>query len=171
MKHSLFTYLLGALLIAVTTGCAQIRDHREFEQPLGIELTTGIGGTMFRMNKEGDLPNAFGGRDVWGGKVDKGYAHVKLVGIQNDTLILSISDVSWTSTETTMDRYGAFRQPGTVDVAQTVNIGDGPGQDSTLVHLDTTRQNDIVIAGVRIKVIEVQPYSVRYLLEDLQTAR
>lgn len=75
-------------IVLLATGCGAIRSHRQLEEPLGAQLTSGIGGTLFRLNKTGDLPNAFGGRDIWGGKVDKGFAEMKLVGIEDQTVVL-----------------------------------------------------------------------------------
>ena len=72
MKVHMITLTISVLINVVLSGCGTIRSHRHLEQPLGTSLTTGIGGTIFRLNKTGDLPNAFGGRDIWGGKIDKG---------------------------------------------------------------------------------------------------
>src|SRR6266498_2735013 len=120
------TVLVGLLLVSA---CGTVRSHRQIEQPYGSQLTSGIGGTLFRLNKVGDLPNAFGGRDVWGGKIDKGYAEVKLVGIDDRTLMLDVIDMNRNSSETVMDRYKPFQQRGivNVDVKQSVNLTSGEG--------------------------------------------
>ena len=120
--------LVGFFIIAVltlTAACGTIRSHRQVDQPLGPQLTTGIGGTVFRMNKLSDLPNAFGGRDIYGGKVDRGFAEIKLVGIEDQTLVLDIVDVNRQSSETTMERRKDLMRPGvaSVDVQQSVNVG------------------------------------------------
>src|SRR2546425_11355518 len=104
------------LPFAITTGCGAIQTHRQLEQPLGATLVSGVGGTLFRLNKLGDLPNAFGGRDIWGGKVDKGFAEVRLAGIEEQTLLLDVIDVNRQSSETTMDRYKPFQRPGLINV-------------------------------------------------------
>jgi hypothetical protein len=147
-----------------------IRCHRQVEQPLGAELVSGVGGTLFRLNKLGDLPNAFGGRDMWGGKVDKGFAEVRLAGIEDQTLLLDVIDVNRQSSETTMDRYKPFQRPGlvNVDVQQSVTVGSGGSPTPYRVRLDTTKQQEIVIAGIRLRVLEVQAHAVRYSLEDVQ---
>src|SRR5712691_9334026 len=95
------------LPFAITTGCGAIQTHRQLEQPLGAERVSGVGGTLFRLNKLGDLPNAFGGRGIWGGKVDKGFAEVRLAGIEDQTLLLDVIDVNRHSSETTMDKVQA----------------------------------------------------------------
>jgi hypothetical protein len=121
------------------------------------------------LNKLGDLPNAFGGRDIWGGKVDRGFAEMKLVGIEDQTLILDVVDLSRQSSETTMDRYKPFQQRGVVNVVQqSINVGSSAAPTPTRIRLDVRKQSDIVVSGIKVRFIEVQPYSVRYTLEDLQ---
>src|SRR5437879_11224811 len=118
MKPFTWTRLVQTSLIAAlafTAACGEIRSHRQLDQPLGSQLTTGIGGTVFRLNKSSDLPNVFGGRDIYGGKVDRGFAEIKLVGIEDQALILDVVDVSRQSSETVMDRYKPF-QKGVVNV-------------------------------------------------------
>ena len=161
------------ILLIVTSllmfGCSTIRTHNNLEQPTGSVLTTGIGGIIFRLNKTGDLPNAFGGRDIWGGKVDKGFAEMKLAGIEGAVLLLAITDVSKHSTETTMDRYKVFEnQNESVDVDTTVIVGNQEQLRPYIVRFDTNEQRDIVIGGVRVNFSEVQPYSVQYSLTIIQ---
>ena len=160
--------MLAIALLA--TGRGAIRTHRQLEQPLGAQLTSGIGGTLFRLNKTGDLPNAFGGRDIWGGKVDKGFAEMKLVGIEDQTVVLNVIDINRQSSETTMDRYKPFQRSAVVgvDVQQSIALGQGETPKPYRIRLDTRPQQDIVISGIRVKFIQVQPYSVRYTIEDLQ---
>lgn len=173
MRQDLPSKSIGLVLMSVltlTAACGAIRSYRQVDQPLGPQLTTGIGGTVFRLNKLSDLPNAFGGRDIYGGKVDKGFAEMKLAGIEDQTVILDVIDVSRQSSETTMDHYKHLIRPGVgnVDVQQSVNVGGSQGPAPTRIRLDTRKQRDIVISGIRITFVEVQPYSVRYALEDLQ---
>src|SRR3989442_6926805 len=82
--------LIAAL--SLTVACGTIRSHRQIDQPLGSQLTTGIGGTVFRLNKSSDLPNVFGGRDIYGGKGDRGFAEIKLLGIEDKGHILPVVD-------------------------------------------------------------------------------
>jgi len=157
-------------IILLVTACATIRSHRQLEQSLGSQLTSGIAGNLVQLNKIGDLPNPFGCRDIWGGKVDKGFAEVKLVGIEDRTLLLDIVDVNRQSSETTMDRYKPFNRSAvvSVDVQQSTKLGADETPKPNRVRLDTSKEQDIVISGIRITFIEIQPYSVRYTLEDLQ---
>ena len=117
-----------------------------------------------------DLPNAYGGRDIYGGKIDRGFAEIRLVGIEDQTIALDVVDINRQSSETTMDRYRHLINPGvvSVDVRQTTTIGPGQGETPVRIRLDTRRQRDIVISGVKVNVLDVQPYSLRYTLQDVQ---
>jgi hypothetical protein len=162
--------ILGIVAMTLWVACGDIRNHRQLEQPVNATLTTGIGGTLFRLNKVGDLPNAFGGRDIWGGKVDKGFAEMKLAAIEGSTLLLDVIDVNRQSTETVMDRYKPFQRNAVVNVEVNNKIvidGEHPHQPYR-INLDTHKQSEIVISGMRVTFVEVLPYSVRYTVEDLQ---
>ena len=167
------TLVMFALIIVSLSmyGCGTIRSHRNLEQPMESVLTTGIGGTVFRLNKTGDLPNAFGGRDIWGGKTDKGFAEMKLAGIEETVLILEIIEVNKHSSETVMDRYKPFQNRNTavnVDVDNTITIGNQEQPKPYIVRFDTAKQRDITIGGVRVTFSVVQPYSVQYSLSNVQ---
>ncbi len=125
---------------------------------------------MFRLNRMSDLPNAFGGRDIYGGKVDRGYAEVKLLKISEKALTLEISDINKSSSETTMDRYMPLAQRGisvNTKVENKLTIGGESAERPYTLEFDTSKQPDIVIAGVRITVLNVQPYTIQYRLDDL----
>ncbi len=174
MKKETDCFVFTVLAVALTTlvaGCGTIRTHRQIQQPVESVLTTGVGGTIFRLNKVGDLPNAFGGRDIWGGKVDKGFAQMKLASIDGDILTLEVLDIDRQSSETVMDRYKPFQQDTTVnvDVQTSTSIGAQDYPKPYEIRFDTRKQKDITISGIRVTFIEVQPYSVQYRLEDVQS--
>ena len=160
------------MLVCCLASCASIREYRDFEQPLGSQLEVSVGGVMLRMNRLSDLPNVFGGRDIYGGKVDRGFAEIRLVAIEGTTLVLEVADIRMRSSETTLDRYKVFEKPSAIDVD--VNVNQSVASDSTgapksyVVRLDTQQQRDFVVAGARVTFQSVQPYSVRYVVEDLQ---
>ncbi|MCX6354255.1 MAG: hypothetical protein NTZ78_05050 [Candidatus Aureabacteria bacterium] len=145
---------IAVILCAMAlTGCNTIRSHRNIEQPMGSILTTGIGGTVFCLNRTGALPNAFGGRDIWGGKIDKGFAEMKLAGIEGTVLTLEITEVNKHSSETTVDRYKVFQNRNTavnVDVDNNITIGNQEQPKPYVVKFDTSKQSNIVISGVRV---------------------
>lgn len=154
-----FTVLICILFLS----CATIHNYRTLEQPQNQMLTVSIGGTIFRLNKSSDLPNAFGKADLYGGKVDRGYAELKYVGLnERGELILQTTDISFSSSETTMDRY----RPGPkVNMQQSINIGKNSPESTTFL-FDPKKQNDLVIAGVRVTFVNIQSYSVSYRLAD-----
>ncbi len=171
MKANTLTISVLIIVSLSISGCGTIRSHRNLEQPMGSVLTTGIGGTVFRLNKTGDLPNAFGGRDIWGGKIDKGFAEIKLAGIEGTVLILEIIEVNKHSSETVMDRYKPFQNRNAavnVDVDNTITIGNQEQPKPYIVRFDTAKQRDIVISGVRVTFSKVQLYSVQYSLDNIQ---
>ena len=160
--------IVGSIMVI---GCGSVRSHRNLEQPVGSSLTTGIGGTIFRLNKTGDLPNAFGGRDIWGGKIDKGFAEMMLAGIEGTVLTLHVLEINKQSSETVMDRYKPFQNRNAVvnvDVDNTVIVGNQVQPKPYVVKFDTAKQKDIVIGGVRVTFTDVQTYSAQYTLENLQ---
>ena len=159
-----------ALVIAaviLVAGCANVRqpiqNYRLFEQPLAQPLTASVGSTLVRMNLQSDLPNVYGGKDIYGGKVDRGFVEVKLVNISGSDLTLSVTDISRLSSETTMDRYVTR---SSVSVAQTINLSNS-GQEGAIVKLNTTREKEYVVSGVKITFRDVRDSLVVYLIEDL----
>jgi hypothetical protein len=172
MKTHIFA-AMTTLTAMLFVGCGTVREHRLVTQPLGTQLTASIGSSLFRLNKRGDLPNAFGGRDIYGGKLDKGYAEVKLKAIRNERFVELVAfDVSRDSPETTMDRYKPFDDSlARVDVSQTVNIGGTSGDPGLLVTVDTAREKEYVLSGIRVTFLEVRPSSVVYTLQDLQSGK
>ncbi len=159
-------YLL--ITVVIVSGCSAIRNHRNFQQPLEQSLTASVGSALVRMNRIGDLPNAYGGRDIYGGKVDKGYVEVKLVEITDTKgLTLSVSDVAVQSTESTMTRYV---NPKLVDVTQNVNISSSDNS-STIVEIDGNAENEYVIGGVKITFLEIRKSSIVYTIEDLMAVK
>jgi hypothetical protein len=160
------TLIITTVVALFATGCATVREHRALSQPENQKLTASVGSSLFRLTKKGDLPNAFGGRDIYGGKVDRGFAEAKLVRIREDGLVdLLVFDVNRESSETTMDRYG--HRPA-VDVSQTVNIGTPDSSGGIPVTIDTKAEKEYVLAGVKITFVEVRKSSVVFTVQDQQ---
>ena len=158
-----YLYPVVALFLAA---CATLQTHRSLDQPAGQQLTASVGGTIFRLNRTSDLPNVLGKADLFGGKVDRGFAELKFLGInEKGEVLLSVHDINRSSSETTMDRYGA--RP-TVQVQTNVAVGSSISDAGTRFVFDPRKQRELVIAGVRVVFLEIQPYSVSYRLEDTQ---
>ena len=95
--------------------------------------------------------------------MDRGFVEVKLVNISGSDLTLSVTDISRLSSETTMDRYVTR---SSVSVAQTINLSNS-GQEGAIVKLNTTREKEYVVSGVKITFRDVRDSLVVYLIEDL----
>ena len=192
-NKSLLAIMLS--LTIIVAGCGTIRSYRIIEQPTGQSLSTGVGGTIYRLNKVSDLPNAYGGRDIWGGKTNRGFAEVKLIGIDGAVLTLEVTDISINSTETVMDRYKPFADVDVsanvtnrykpfadvdvsanvrnrykpfadVDVSANVTHGGSSVPESRVTKLDTAKQPYLNIAGVRVTFTDVSEYNVQYTITD-----
>ncbi len=161
MKH------ISAIVVAAcVVACSTIQVYRRLDQPTGQQLTGSVGGTVFRLNRTSDLPNAFGRADLYGGKVDRGFAELKFLGVnEKGEVLLLVNDVSRSSSETTMDRYGA--RPA-IQVQTNVAVSSNVADAGTRFFFDPKKQKELVIAGVLVIFLEVQPYSVSYRLEDTQ---
>ena len=53
MRSAILLLFMGSLFSA----CGTIRTHRTVLQPMGTELTASVGSSLFRLNKQPDLPN------------------------------------------------------------------------------------------------------------------
>ena len=165
-------FVITSIMVAsiAISGCAAVKQpiqtYHNFEQPLATTLTAGVGGIIFHMSKSADLPNALGGKDIFGSKVDKGYAEIKLVGIEGSVLVLEIIDTNLQSTETAWDRNMMYKAYKTVTGDKTDTKQEQP--KSNILRFDTAKQKEIVISGVRVSFLDVQPYSVSYALQDTQ---
>jgi len=164
MRNVLILMLLGLLL----NGCGTIRSHRTVLQPMGTELTASVGSSLFRLNKQRDLPNMWGGRDIYGGKVREGFAEVRLIGIsEGEKIQILVFDMNSDNTETTLDRYIFSPGQQNVEVTQNVSLGDKSSDQGVRVTIDPESEPNFVVSGVKITFHEVGSNSVVYTLEDL----
>lgn len=150
--------ILSVGLLVSLFSCSSIKQYRKLDPSEGVN-TVSVGGLLFRLDIQEDLPNAFGRADLFGGKVSKGYAEVRLVRIVDDTRIeLGISEKRFQSSETTMDRYGRGAH-----IEQSITFS---GDKLNTVVIDMSRQREIVISGIQVYFIEIQPYTLKYKLLD-----
>jgi hypothetical protein len=160
---TILTRLIFLCLALNLVACTTITMQSQLDQQTATRLQASIGSTIFRLNRISDLPNAFGKADLYGGKVDRGYAEVKFLGVnERNELILSVTDINRSSTETTMDRYTPAAR---MQIQNTLTIGGGATPDTTTKFLfDPKKESELSIAGVKVQFIEVKPYSVTYIL-------
>lgn len=165
-------------LAVILTGCATIKNHDQLAQPIGKDLETYVGGTIFKLGRSRDLPNEFGRADLFGGKVFAGYTELRYQGLTDDgRLILRVTEVETHSTETTMSRYGrstgSFQgsadRRGNVSGSLTVYHPPQGSTDilppnTTQFAFDMAKEKELMIAGVRVSFIEFTPQRLRYRL-------
>jgi hypothetical protein len=174
--------LASTLSLVLLPGCGSIQHYETLAQPMGKDLETYVGGTIFKIDRTSDLPNAFGKADLYGGKVFNGYTEVHYQGLSDDAKILvRITEVATHSTETAMSRYGTSHGTYTANNyggggSGTVTIHDPPkGSTDVLppntaqVAVDSTKDPEMTIAGVRIHFIEGTTQKLRYRLEKGST--
>lgn len=172
--HRILTLLLAAAL----AGCATIKSQDTLAQSTGKDLETHVGGTIFKVKRSRDLPNAFGRADVFGGKVFAGYTELRYQGLADDgRIVLRVTEVETHSTETSMSRYGqstgsyqsSTDRRGNVSGSLTVN---NPPQGSTQILppnttqfvFDPAKEKELVISDIRVSFIEFTTQRVRYRL-------
>ena len=170
--------VLSVACFSFLVGCGTIQDHDQLAQPLGRDLETYVGGTVFKVSRSRDLPNAFGRADVFGGKVFAGYTELRYQGVADDgRAVLRVTEVETHSTETTMSRYGQSTgnyqgfsdSRGNVSGNLTMNhppkgTTEVLPPNTTQFFFDPMKEKDLSIAGVRVTFIEFSPQKLRYRL-------
>ncbi len=164
--------------ISFLVGCGTIQNHDQLAQPVGRDLETYVGGTVFKLSRSRDLPNAFGRADVFGGKVFAGYTELRYQGLADDgRVVLRVTEVETQSNETTMSRYGQTtgNYQGFSDnrgnVSGNVTLNHAPKgstemlpPNTTQFYFDRSKENDLSIAGIRVSFIEATPQKLKYKL-------
>ncbi|MDB4136834.1 hypothetical protein N9762_01715 [Gammaproteobacteria bacterium] len=73
----------GVLLTSCASVTGEIKTYEVIKQKLNTELYSAIGSVVFRLDRSSDLPNVYGGADIYGGKVDNGFSQVVFSGVEN----------------------------------------------------------------------------------------
>jgi hypothetical protein len=180
MKSNLVVSYL--FLASFLVGCgATIQTYERLHQPTASDLSTYIGGTVFKVERTSDLPNAFGKADIFGGKVTRGFTELRYQGLTPDKKpIFRVTEVDTQSSETTMSRYGG----GTSTINTTTShSGYGSQTYGTVIHqpaphgktemlppnttefvIDPAKTKELNIAGVRVEILGFDEHSLRYRL-------
>jgi hypothetical protein len=79
---------LGIVVASMVAGCAQVQQRQQLAEPVGPVLRTPVGGTIATITKDRDLPNAFGGADIYGRTLDAGFTRVIYRGRAADGSVL-----------------------------------------------------------------------------------
>lgn len=151
---------------------------------MATTLHAGIGGKIFRIERTSDLPNAVGGADIFGGKVDRGFVELRFAGLADDgRVILRLTDLETRSNETTMSRYGVGHATATGTTTATpyrswttvsgVYVPPPRGQTvilppNTVEFWYDTTAGPLVIEGIEVTFLAVSSQGVTYRLQDLR---
>ncbi|HCE3017305.1 TPA: peptidase [Vibrio parahaemolyticus] len=164
---------LGLILSLSLTGCANIQHYENISVNQNVSLQTSIGGSVFRLQKTKDLPNAFGGADIYGGKVNTGYSDLRFMGMSdNNEVVFRFTDVVVESNETTMSRYGSDRTYMSADAWGNVSATTYRKQDAQSTQLPpntvefkvpmTTKS--FPIGGYNIVIEQATSYNLQYVV-------
>jgi len=169
---------IASLVLVVTlSGCGSIQTQERLSQDTGRELSTHVGGQVFKVQRTSDLPNAFGKADVFGGKVNRGYTEVRYQGLAPDgRAVFRVVEVETESTETTMSRYGGSRSTLNAQrvgnsIYGNVTTYDAPRgsterlpPNTTQFAVDTAKTKEFAVAGVKVQIVTVSETSLSYQL-------
>ena len=160
-------HALGAFMLIVAVGCANVRQPiRNFEDVTptpAANLRIPPGGIVVRIERSKDLPNAFGGRDIYGGKVALGFSELRFQGISSEGHVrLRSSDVRVQSAESTMTRYGAGGPLPTLDQTRS----ESPPEVVDFV-LDLEQSRELEFHGYRVSVRAVAAHELVYDLQPV----
>ena len=149
--------LTWALCLTVTLfGCGTINQHQKLEQPTAAELRAYVGGTILKIEKTEDLPNAFGGKDIWGGQRPKGSIELKYLGLAQDGRV-KLRVVS-TDVETNENWRRRLRREGyATSTSDAIDFEHDPAEAFT-------------IESFQVEFIESQASSVRYRIRKAEGA-
>jgi hypothetical protein len=182
-----------ALVSVVSIGlmaCTPPKHYEVIKQQKHVALTAYIGGEIVSLKKSRDLPNAFGGADIFGGKVDGGYIRLSFSGLTNNGyIIVRRQDVEIQSDATTMSRYGVGQAFSNTNLSGTATTMGGvtsysgsatghttyirPRRETTVVLPPNTiefewdyKKNDVLDMGVfRVRVVNVTSTRFDYVIQ------
>lgn len=76
----MFRFGLLLALLGILAACAPVRMQEAASRPPG-EAQAGIGEVMLRVNLRDNLPDEFGGADIFGRTRDRGYVELRYLGL------------------------------------------------------------------------------------------
>ncbi len=173
--------LAAVILVAARALAADLPTTGKLVQKANTELETHVGGVVFTLNRASPLPNAFGKKDIFGRKVDRGFVQLRYRGKTPDgKLVFTVTDVETRSNETTMNRTPiavtnstaqATANAGSVTAHGTSTTVYGQAgrteslpADTTEFVVDPTQKSEFKIADVGVRVIAYDELSLKYRL-------
>jgi hypothetical protein len=175
--------------LVLLAACATPQQQEQVRQSQGATLVAGIGDIVLSIERTSDLPNPFGGADIWGRQKAEGATEVRFLGVADGQVILARNDIYIDSNESTLTRSGGLLLPnstttsitgvvGTTPVAGSATTSGGytyipPGRADTRVRetgwmpiaLPAEPGAEAVIAGQVIEIIDISPSVMRYRLK------
>ena len=109
----LIAIAIGLAVGASTATPTFARESTKINRPENVEVFSSIGDTMVRVQLRENLPNAFGGADIFGRKRDRGVVFLTYFGIRNGKAVIRRRTIDIFSDETTMSRGGIGTVSGT----------------------------------------------------------
>ena len=158
----------GVFLASCSSVTSEIRSYEVLRQTADTEIYSAIGSVIFRLERSSDLPNAFGGADIYGGKIDNGFSQVVFSGAENRDLNFTLEDVFINSTDTTMDRYkDLMAVPGNNSTVVTLNNNESSSintQNSNKIQINLDLNQTIAVSGYLIKITSFDGVNLRYTI-------
>ena len=100
-------YFVAVLLLSACAVGSPIQAYENLTPDPSREHSTYIGGSVLKVQRSSDLPNAFGRADIFGGRVERGFTELRFLGLAPDgRIVFRVTELDTQSTETTMSRYG-----------------------------------------------------------------
>lgn len=171
MQNTIKT-IIGSITVFALIGCASVRHQSVVESSSKKTKTAFKGQKLVRIKKVEDLKNAFGKRDIWGGKVDKGYTEIYFAGQEGAKLKFVVVEVDVDTNASVYTRY-MNRGPtftatskknfdGTVTTTGEVNPGLGQEEwrqqlppNSYEIVLDYPNEKEIDLDNINVEVLSV----------------
>ncbi len=178
--------LLCAILFSFICSCATVKEHHVVKQRAGVQLETGVGGVILKIDRTKDLPNVFNRKDVWGGKVDLGFTEIRYIGLtKKGNVVLQRIDKERRSDESVFTRYGV--RPGSNGQA-TANAGVGGSATAINVSsnepikpniqqlpprvlkivIDLKEERELLVGKTVITFLEADKYKITYVLNHVK---
>jgi hypothetical protein len=184
MNNALNLMLTLALLFPLVANAKDLPVTEKLVQKRGVVLKTYIGGPIFKVKRTSPLPNAFGKKDIFGRKVDRGFFELRFLGVDdNGKGMFRITDIETTSSETTMSRtpityttgnaratYNPYTNTATV-TGSAITFGPQVGSteilppNTTEFQLDPKLVKDLEFGEVKLTIKKISPVSISYVLK------
>ena len=149
-------------ILLLVSACTTIQEYENLTHKTDVLLSTSVNGVIFKIQKEKDLPNAFGKKDIYGGMVDQGEKVLRFRGLNKQgNLVLRLTDIDIKSNENVFTRYGIARVvpsfPATPVMTQGTMIGGNQAQNQVTT---ITNNNTVVVTDAPEARIDRLPENV-----------